>query len=225
MAMAKLDPEILAHLEWLGFVRPTGLVVSAPALVRAGAILDRRDAEGQRLLRACVEERTFDREEGPVPCLPDFRAFAESVLGWSFSPKGYAGTAECPIPPELEVPLPDYGETLRPDFAVRELEPQDGASAVAAARARRSSPARTSTASSRGDGQLEASAARPHGAAAAPDRRAGGPALQRPRAAPRLGAARRELGLARLPRRGHGPDRGPADLRPRCACSSASRGS
>ena len=36
--MAKLDPEILAHLEWIGFARPTGLVVSAPALVRAGAI-------------------------------------------------------------------------------------------------------------------------------------------------------------------------------------------
>ena len=49
--MAKLDPEILAHLEWIGFVRPTGLVVSAPALARAGAILDRRDTEGQRLLR------------------------------------------------------------------------------------------------------------------------------------------------------------------------------
>ena len=36
--MAKLDPQILAHLEWMGFVQPTGLVVSAPALVRAGAI-------------------------------------------------------------------------------------------------------------------------------------------------------------------------------------------
>jgi len=125
--VAKLDPEILAHLEWLGFVRPTGLVVSAPALVRAGAILDRRDADGQRLLRDCVEERTFDPKVGPVPYLPDFRAFAESVLGWSFSPKGYAGSRESPIPPELEVPLPDYRETLRPDFAVRELEPQNGA--------------------------------------------------------------------------------------------------
>ena len=52
--VAKLDPEILAHLEWIGFVRPTGLVVSAPALVRAGAILDRRDTEGQRLLRVCL---------------------------------------------------------------------------------------------------------------------------------------------------------------------------
>src|SRR6185295_16861748 len=125
--MATLDPAIQAHLEWMGFVRPTGLVVSAPALVRAGAILDRRDTEGQRLLRACVGERTFDATEGAVPNLPDFRAFAESVLGWSFSPKGYAGTIERPIPIELEVPLSAYGEALRPDFAVRELEPREGA--------------------------------------------------------------------------------------------------
>ena len=54
--MPKLDPQVLAHLEWLGFVRPTGLVVSAPALVRAGAILDRRDLEGQRRLRERVGE-------------------------------------------------------------------------------------------------------------------------------------------------------------------------
>src|SRR6516164_2159632 len=126
MAGPKLDPEIAAHLEWLGFVLPTGLVVSAPALVRAGAILDRRDADGQRLLRACVAERAFDPKEGPVANLPDFRTFAESVLGWNFSPKGYAGTTESPVPTELEVPLPDYGEILRPDFAVRELEPKDG---------------------------------------------------------------------------------------------------
>ncbi len=127
MAPRKMDPEILAHLEWIGFVRPTGLVVSAPALVRAGAILDRRGTEGQRLLRLCVAEHVFDPKVGPTPYLPDFRLFADSVLGWSFSPKSYAGTPEFPIPPELEVPLTDYGETLRPDFAVRELEPKDGA--------------------------------------------------------------------------------------------------
>ena len=124
--MAKLDPHIVSHLEWLGFVRPTGLVVSAPALVRAGAILDSRDIEGQRLLRACTQERAFDPKEGAAPYLPDFEAFARSVLGWGFSMKGYAGTPDNPIPQELEVALPDYGETLRPDFAVRELEPQNG---------------------------------------------------------------------------------------------------
>ena len=128
----KPDPNIAAHLEWIGFVRPTGLVVSAPALVRAGAILDRRDAEGQRRLRECTEERSFRREEEPRPWLPDFRTFASSVLGWNFSPKGYAGTDEAPIPPELETPLPDAGKILRPDFAVR-AEPVRNAPAAGAA--------------------------------------------------------------------------------------------
>lgn len=124
--MAKIDPAILAHLEWLGFVQPTGLVVSAPALVRAGAILDRRDAEGQTLLRSCIQNREFSTKEGEVAYIPDFKSFASTVLDWSFSAKGYAGTDEYPVPSELVLPLPDYGETLRPDFAVRELEPKEG---------------------------------------------------------------------------------------------------
>ncbi len=124
--MAKLDPQIAAHLEWIGFVRPTGLVVSAPALVRAGAILP-RDPEGQRLLRECVAERRFGQDGGLQPWLPDFRAFASSVLGWRFSPRGYAGTDDSPIPPELETPLHDAGELLRPDFAVRERDPRQDA--------------------------------------------------------------------------------------------------
>jgi hypothetical protein len=126
MVTQKLDSEILAHLEWIGFVRPTGLVVSAPALFRAGAILDRRDTEGQQLLRACCEEKIFDPKVGLVPFIPDFRIFAASVLRWSFSSRHFAGTVDCPIPPELEVSLPDYGESLRPDFAVREPEPKEG---------------------------------------------------------------------------------------------------
>ena len=128
--MARLDPQIAAHLEWIGFVRPTGLVVSAPALVKAGALLNRRDAEGQQLLRGCVEEHGHGRDANdapgvaasasePEPWLPDFRRFASSVRGWNFSSAGYAGTDEAPIPAELEAVLPDGGEVLRPDFAVR----------------------------------------------------------------------------------------------------------
>ena len=124
--MAKLDPQIAAHLEWLGFVRPTGLVVSAPALVKAGAILS-RDADGQRLLRSYVAEHRFDPHGELEPYLPDFREFAASVLGWNFSPRGYAGTNDNPIPPELETPLHTGGEILRPDFAVRERDPRDNA--------------------------------------------------------------------------------------------------
>jgi len=138
--MAKLDPAILAHLEWLGFVRPTGLVVSAPALVKAGAILDMRDAEGQRVLRGALSPRAKDAagadvvhdraasEVDPDPRINDFRAFASAALGWSFSDRFYAGTGTVPIPSELEMALPDAGLTLRPDFAVREREPQSGAS-------------------------------------------------------------------------------------------------
>ena len=114
--MTKPNPQIAAHLEWLGFVKPTGLVVSPAALVRAGVILNRRDADGQERLRACID--TDDSDGGSAPSLPDFREFARAVLGWSFSPKGYAGTSESPLPEELEVAMPD-GETVRPDYAIR----------------------------------------------------------------------------------------------------------
>ena len=125
--MAKrLPAPVRDHLEWLGFIQPTGLVVSAHALVQAGAILNRRDIEGQRLLGECVEERSFRPGGEPEPFLPDFERFARHVLGWRFSPKGYAGMDGCPIPPELELPLPEYGETLVPDFAVKERDPRDG---------------------------------------------------------------------------------------------------
>ena len=69
------------------------------------------------------------------------------MLDWGFSPNGYAGSAESPIPPELEMALPDYGETVRPDFAVRELDPPDDASKWQLL-VRVLEPARTSTVSS-----------------------------------------------------------------------------
>ena len=125
--MARVDPNVLSHLEWLGFVQPTGLVVSAPALVRAGAVLNRRDVEGQARLREVVVERAVSRDGEPEPVIADFAAFARDVLGWGFSPKGYAGMDGTPVPPELEVALHDYGDTLSPDIAVRERDPVDGA--------------------------------------------------------------------------------------------------
>ena len=125
--MAKrLPAPVRDHLEWLGFIQPTGLVVSAHALVQAGAILNRRDIEGQRLLGECVEERSFRPGGEPESFLPDFERFARHVLGWRFSPKGYAGMDGRPIPSELALPLPEYGETLVPDFAVKERDPRDG---------------------------------------------------------------------------------------------------
>ena len=117
--MATVDSQVAAHLEWLGYVQPTGLVVSASALARAGVFLP-NDVEGQRRLRALVSEET--------PVIEDFAAFARGLLDWSFSPRGYAGMSNSPVPPELQVPLPDYGEVLRPDYAVRERTPAAGKS-------------------------------------------------------------------------------------------------
>ena len=54
------DPNTRAHLEWLGFIQPNGLVVSAPALVKAGALLNRHDTEGQNRL-AGLHPRTRAR--------------------------------------------------------------------------------------------------------------------------------------------------------------------
>ena len=121
----KADPNVLAHQEWIGFVQPAGLVVSATALVRAGAILPRRDTEGQRLLVGCVTDTPAAPGQEPTPALPDFEAFARGVLGWSFSPKGFAGGPAGEIPEELVVSLPELGITLAPDLAVREREPAD----------------------------------------------------------------------------------------------------
>ena len=70
--MAQPNANTLAHLEWLGFVQPTGLVVSAPALDKAGAVLQRSDQEGQRRLQAAVEYRRVGSGDEPSALLPDF---------------------------------------------------------------------------------------------------------------------------------------------------------
>ena len=109
------------------------------------------------------------------------------------------------------MPLPDYGETLRPDFAVRELEPKDGAPPWQLL-VRVLDPGEDFDRVVRGHGQLEASA---HGRMERLLRQTGVPAglLFNGRALRLVSAPlRRKLGLARLPRRGHGPDRGSADL-------------
>jgi hypothetical protein len=123
MAPKKLPREVRDHLDWLGLVQPTGLVVSPTALVQADAILQPGDAAGQQALEAEAEERAFEPGGEAKPWLPDFRRFSEAVLDWDWSGPHFAGTDDHPIPAELEVALPDLELTLRPDLAVREPEP------------------------------------------------------------------------------------------------------
>lgn len=114
--MAKFDPEREAHRAWLGLVQPVGLVVSPPALIKAQVVLDQNVIEVQQaLLRVVVRPASVGGDADPV--LLDFPRFATEVLGWS--PGDLAGTpGGADLSDELAVALPDYGETLRPTYAV-----------------------------------------------------------------------------------------------------------
>ena len=108
------DPEVRAHRDWLGFLQPVGLVVTPPALVAAQAVLPRGAGTliplQQRLIE-CVEATP----EGAR--LSDFPRFAREILDWRETDL-HGGPGAPLLPDELCAPLPAYGETLRPTYAV-----------------------------------------------------------------------------------------------------------
>ena len=114
-------PEEIAHLEWLGYVQPVGLVVSIPALLAAQAHINRNIIpDHQRFLDALPR----DPHDELIPELREFSEFTQHVLGWRASDLEVvvAGDAQHEA---IEVPLPEYHETLRPTHVVREMEPKD----------------------------------------------------------------------------------------------------
>ena len=115
--MAK-DPAVLAHQEWLGYVQPAGLVVSIPAMLDANVRINQNIAPDHRRFLDALPSST-DGE--PIPEIADFPQFARAVLGWSAADL-YGAPGSEPLPESLEVPLPDYSETLRPTYALREFE-------------------------------------------------------------------------------------------------------
>ena len=118
--MAK-DPAVLNHQEWLGYVQPVGLVVSIPALLDANVRINRNfGPDHQRFLSALPTN--FDGE--PVPEIADFVEFAQTVFGWSTQDL-YGAPGAPAVPESLEAPLPEYNETLRPTYALREFQPKD----------------------------------------------------------------------------------------------------
>jgi hypothetical protein len=118
--MAK-DPEILAHQEWLGYVQPVGLVLSIPALVSAHAYINRNFAPDHRRF---LETLPVDKDGEPIPEIRDFSAVAQSFFGWTAHDL-YGSSGAPALPPSLEVALPEYNETLRPTYALRDFEPPD----------------------------------------------------------------------------------------------------
>ena len=66
------EPELRAHLDWLGFAQPVGLVVSAPALVAQQAFVNRDVSREQEKLRALLALYGYRTRNDPccrvAPC-------------------------------------------------------------------------------------------------------------------------------------------------------------
>jgi hypothetical protein len=121
------DPEYRAHQEWIGYVQPVGLVVSPPALVAAQAHVNRNIVPDHRRFLEWIED-VEDPETGQtVRALADLPGLLREVFGWDKQDL-IGGPGADPLPDDLEVALPEYGETLRPTYAVREPEPRPGGS-------------------------------------------------------------------------------------------------
>ena len=87
MAAPKIDPAILAHLEWIGFVRPTGLVVSAPALLPL--------ALWASVCAGCFSPFFADDQIacGEAGCPPGLRCGADGLCRRAEDPVGAPGCA------------------------------------------------------------------------------------------------------------------------------------
>ena len=114
-----IDSEIRVHQEWLGYLQPVGLVVSPPALGAAQAFPNKNIIPDHTRFLNIVDAVRLPGQDDPVAAIGDLPRFCAEILGWSR--EELVGTEEGgPLPDSLEVTLPEYNETLRPTFAVRE---------------------------------------------------------------------------------------------------------
>src|SRR5262245_15989592 len=116
------DPELRAHQEWLGYVQPVGLVVSPPALLPAQAHINQNIIPVHSKFLQFVQEVSLNEDENPVLAITDLPGCFKDVFGWE--PADLIGGPDAePLPDSFEVTLTDYNETLRPTYAVKEIEP------------------------------------------------------------------------------------------------------
>ena len=120
------DPELIAHLEWLGYIQPVGLVVSPPALVQAQAHINRNIIPQHQKFLSCLP---IDKDDQAVPQIDDFPKFVCEVFDWrhsdliAFDRANQSGLDVS----GLEVVLPEYNETLRPTWVVPEYQSPNAA--------------------------------------------------------------------------------------------------
>lgn len=112
------DYIIADHQAWLGYLQPDGLVVSPAALSDSQVIVDRNAGPLQRQFLEHVE--TVDAGHGEtIHQLRDLPSFLREFLEWPA--EALVSAAEGDIPDALTVPLPEFGENLAPNFALRAL--------------------------------------------------------------------------------------------------------
>jgi len=120
-----IDPEYRWHQEWLGFLQPEGLVVSPPALCAAQAHVNRNIAPTQQVLMDLIRTEKVaaehDRRRAAQAVIPDLCDFCVKFLGWQQS--DLVGSTN-QVPESLHVGLSEYGETLKPDYAVPDPDNQ-----------------------------------------------------------------------------------------------------
>ena len=111
------DPAILAHQEWLGYVQPTGLVVSIPAMVDANASAQPVTRAGSPAFLDAAFHQNPDGEADSRDCrLRSIRAGRSEL---SEPPAGWRAPCQIRSPNELEVTLADYSETCDPRMRSR----------------------------------------------------------------------------------------------------------
>jgi hypothetical protein len=99
-----------SHQEWLGYVQPVGIVVSIPALVAAGASIDRNFVPLHREFLSTLPQ---DGDGHAIPKLYDFEGFTTNVLDWALS--------DLSAPDEsLTITVPGYEENIHPDYVVKD---------------------------------------------------------------------------------------------------------
>jgi N-6 DNA Methylase len=104
------DPTAVSHQEWLGYVQPVGVVVSTPALLEAGAAINRNFVPLHKEFLAVLPQES---DGTPIHKLTDFPKFATDVLGWR--PQDLEGPGE-----SLTIAVPGYEEILHPDYVVKD---------------------------------------------------------------------------------------------------------
>jgi len=118
-----VDPSLLDHKAWLGYLQPDGLVVSPAALVDSQALLPRDSAPLQQRFLGWTEEIEIEGGE-TVLTIRDAGAFVQGFLEWPVDCLHGLDEAR-PLPDTLQVAIPELGETLAPSFAFRDPKPKN----------------------------------------------------------------------------------------------------